>query len=73
MTMPQFSYPFIDEIRVTSFVNLEFEAEFILEMAKTIAQPINETSNNFSHMFDIPLIENIDLSEAVDIEDVNIK
>jgi hypothetical protein len=42
-------------------------------MAKSIATPINETSNNFIHMFDMPLTKDIDLSEAVDVKDINIK
>jgi hypothetical protein len=71
--MPQFSYPFVDEVRITSFVNLEFEEESLIEMVKTIAQQINEKSNNFLHMFDKIVIEDIDLSETVDIKDVNIK
>ena len=72
LTMPQFSYPFVDEINVTTFVNLEFDAEFLVEMAKTIAEPINETSNNFSHMFDRSIIKDIDLSEAIDTSDIDI-
>ncbi len=71
LTMPQFSYPFVDEIQVKTFVNLEFEAEFLVEMAKTIAQPINEAGNNFSRMFDIS-IDDLDLSNSVNNQDINI-
>jgi hypothetical protein len=61
LTLPQFSYPFVDEIKVTSFVNLEFETEFLIEMAKTIADPINSLSNNFIDMFNKPVIKDVRL------------
>jgi hypothetical protein len=73
LTMPQFSYPFVDEVRITSLVNLESEEEIIIKEAKIIAQIINYISNDISHMFDKIVIEDIDLSDALDIEDAGKK
>jgi len=73
MTLPQFSYPFIDEIKVTSYVNLEVDSEFLVEMAKTIAEPINNMTSNFVHMFDKPIIKDVDFSEITPNDiDVNV-
>lgn len=43
---PNFSLAFIDAIRVTTFVNVEFQVDFILEMAKSTFQPVNEFSTD---------------------------
>lgn len=43
---PNFSMAFVDAIRVTTFVNVEFQVDFILEMAKSTFQPINEFSTD---------------------------
>lgn len=43
---PNFSLAFVDAIRVTTFVNVEFQVDFILEMAKSTFQPINEFSTD---------------------------
>jgi hypothetical protein len=53
--MPEFSFPFIDAIVVTTYVNLEFETDFIVELARQIAMPINNFSNDFTNIFDIAL------------------
>jgi hypothetical protein len=34
MSLPQFSYPFVDSIDVTTYVNFEVDADFILEFVK---------------------------------------
>jgi len=41
LTMPQFSYQSLDKVKVTTYVNLEFETDFIVELARSIAEPIN--------------------------------
>ncbi|MBT3726486.1 hypothetical protein HOG21_02010 [bacterium] len=51
--MPEFSFPFIDAIKITSYVNLEFEVDFLVEMARQIAMPINSFSNDFTDVFRI--------------------
>lgn len=53
MSLPQFSFPFIDAVKVSSYVNLEFETAFIVELAKQAVSPINSMTNNISNMFDI--------------------
>lgn len=50
---PEFSFPYIDAIKLTTFVNLEFETEYIVELAKQIAMPLNHFSNDFVNIFDI--------------------
>ena len=47
---PQFSIPFVDAIKVTTYVNLEFEVDFIVEMAKSTLEPFNRFSNDFSNL-----------------------
>jgi hypothetical protein len=53
--MPEFSFPFLDAIKVTTYVNLEFETDFIIELARQIAMPINAFSNDFTNIFDVNL------------------
>ncbi len=53
ISMPQFSFPFIDAIKVTTYVNLEFETEFIVELARQVAMPINSFTSDFTNLFNI--------------------
>jgi uncharacterized repeat protein (TIGR01451 family) len=64
---PAFSYSAISAIKVTTYVNLEFEMEFILEAVRSITAPLDKVSNNIANMLDIS-ISNVDLSEAVPSE-----
>ncbi|MDA7494851.1 hypothetical protein N8455_00755, partial [Candidatus Gracilibacteria bacterium] len=34
LSLPQFSYPFVDAIKVTSYVNLEFQTDFVTELVR---------------------------------------
>lgn len=52
VSLPQFSYPFVDAIKVTSYVNLEFEADFITEFSRNMVMPLNTFTNNIVHTFD---------------------
>ncbi|MDD2870584.1 MAG: VCBS repeat-containing protein [Candidatus Gracilibacteria bacterium] len=63
-TMPEFSFPFVDAIKVSTYVNLEFEADFIVEMARQIAMPINAFSNDFTNIFNINP-NNLDMRDIV--------
>jgi hypothetical protein len=47
---PQFNASFVDAIKVTTFVNFEFQVEFLLEMAKATFEPINSFSSNLSNL-----------------------
>ena len=66
-TLPQFSFPFVDAIKVTTFVNLEFETDFIVELARQAAEPINSFANNLIPLLDININE-VDLLIPSDID-----
>lgn len=53
LSLPQFSFPFIDAIKVTTYVNLEFDTEFIVELARQVAMPINSFTADFTNIFNI--------------------
>ncbi|MDD2907859.1 MAG: VCBS repeat-containing protein [Candidatus Gracilibacteria bacterium] len=53
LSLPQFSFPFIDAIKVTTYVNLEFDTEFIVELARQTAMPINSFTADFTNIFNI--------------------
>lgn len=50
---PAFSYSSISAIQVQTFVNFEFEADFIVEAVRSILAPIDSMSVNIVNMFDI--------------------
>ncbi len=69
---PAFSYSMISAIKVTTYVNFEFEMEFIIEAVKSITAPLDKMTNNIVNMFNISLSD-ISLVEAVPEKiDVNI-
>ena len=47
---PQFNASFVDAIKVTTFVNFEFQIDFILEMARSTFEPINQFTSNLNGM-----------------------
>lgn len=51
LSLPQFSYPFVDAIKVTSYVNLEFESDFITEFSRSMTMPLNTFTNNTVNLF----------------------
>jgi len=61
---PAFSYSTYSAIKVTTYVNLEFETEFIVEAVRAITAPIDNITNNIASMFDMQ-ISNIDFSKVV--------
>lgn len=64
---PAFSYSAISAIKVTTYVNFEFEFDFIVEMARAIVEPINGFTSNIANLFDYQ-ISNLDFSEAIPSE-----
>ena len=64
VSAPQFSYPSVDAIRVTSFVNLETKTDFIVELARYILEPVTNFSNNITKIFDATLPD-LDFSNQV--------
>jgi hypothetical protein len=71
LSLPQFSYPFVDAIKVTTYVNLEFDNEFIVEMVRQILMPLNSMTNNIVNMTDWH-IQGLDFSSKVP-QDIDIK
>lgn len=57
ISLPQFSLPFVDAIKVTTWVNLEFEAEFLVEAARQSMMPINVFTNDIVNIFDISFMD----------------
>ncbi|MEA3387343.1 MAG: hypothetical protein U9Q66_02980 [Patescibacteria group bacterium] len=51
--LPQMSYPFLDAVKVTTFVNLELEVDYIVEFAKEALLPINVFTNNVANILNI--------------------
>jgi hypothetical protein len=51
ISLPQFSYPFVDAIKVTTWVNFEQDVDFLTEMARNIVKPINSFTNNVVNLF----------------------
>jgi hypothetical protein len=47
---PNFPVAFLDAVKVTSFVNLEFQVDFILEMAKATFDPVNQFTGNVRNL-----------------------
>lgn len=64
---PQFSMSFIDAINVMSLVNLEFQADFILEMAKSTMQPFNSFTSDLSNEAEtiLPTVGTVNLQGEV--------
>lgn len=74
---PNFSLAFVDAIRVTTFVNVEFQVDFILEMAKSTFQPINEFSTDLRSSVsgagkEVGLPSKIDMTDTVPQGDTRI-
>ncbi|MDD5769409.1 MAG: hypothetical protein PHE25_00425 [Candidatus Gracilibacteria bacterium] len=53
ISLPQFSFPFVDAIKITTYVNLEVDIEFLVEMAKQMALPLNTFTNDIVNMLNI--------------------
>ncbi len=47
---PNFSMGFLDAIRVNTLVNLEFQVDYILEMAKSGVEPVNRFSGDVRNL-----------------------
>jgi hypothetical protein len=53
LSLPQFSFPFVDAIEVTTYVNLEFETDFITELARQVTMPLTTFSNDFTQVLNL--------------------
>lgn len=61
---PNFSVSFVDAIKVTTYVNLEMDIDFITAMAKATLDPLNKFTNDFSNLGGT-LIPDVDLRGKV--------
>lgn len=61
---PNFSLSFIDAIKVGSFVNLEFDTDFIVAMSKATLDPVNQFSNDLSNIGSM-VVPDVNLRDAV--------
>ncbi len=57
--------PGMKEIRVSTYVNLEFKTDFIAEMARQITRPINSFTSDMTHLLPKNLGTKIDLRSTV--------
>ena len=71
ISMPQFSFPFVDAIKVTTFVNLEFETDFVTELARQITMPLTTFSNDFTAILNLG-VDDLDFSQVPAHIDINI-
>jgi hypothetical protein len=71
LSLPQFSYPFVDAIKVTTYVNLEFDNEFIVEMVRQMLTPLNTMTNNIVNLTDWNT-PNLNFSDQT-IQDIDVK
>jgi hypothetical protein len=70
MSQINFSFPFVDAIRVSTYVNLEVQADFITEMARQTALPINRFTADATNIFHISLQ---DVNVSTSIEDIDVR
>ncbi len=71
LEFPQFSMSFIDAIKVTTYVNLEFELDFIIEMASSTMKPFNTFTANLSNATSHVKLLDLDFSGTIP-EDIEI-
>lgn len=82
---PAFSYSAISAIKVTTYVNFEFEMDFIIEAVRSIVAPINDMTNNIVNMFDIQTSDldlrgsipsdfeiNVEDDGSIEVEDISL-
>lgn len=70
---PAFSYSAISAIKISAYVNLEFEMDFIVEAVRAITAPLDKMTNNIVNMFqmeisDINMVESVPSNINIDID-----
>ncbi len=71
LRLPQFSFPFVDAIKTTAYVNLEYDTDFIIEASKSVSSVLRVFSNDVINKL---RINNINANVWIDIPDnVNIQ
>ena len=61
VSLPEYSLPFVDSIKVTTWVNFQVDTDFMVEMAKQIVEPINTASSNVANEFSNAGLDSLDL------------
>lgn len=61
---PQFSFPFVDSIDVTTYLNFEIDSQFIVEFAKNWVKSLNNFTNNVVNLFN-NRVPSLDFSNTV--------
>jgi hypothetical protein len=70
LTYPQFSYPFVDAIKVTSYVNFEYETDFLIEATRNTLLPFTRMTSDVSKKINRRIPDfNLDKYE---VDDVNV-
>ena len=58
---PQFSFPWIDSVDIKTYVNLEFQTDFVVDLVKNITDPLQNKVNNVVEHLNIKGPVNFDL------------
>jgi len=51
LSTPEFSFPMLDAIKVTTFVNLEFETEFLTQIVRSAVERRKTETTNILNSF----------------------
>lgn len=71
VSLPQYSYSAVDAVEIKSYVNLDFGTDFIPEYFRTIIEPINNFTSDYTNAFGN--IINIDALDYGDFwNDINV-
>jgi len=62
LSLPQFSVPYLDAIKVTTYVNLETDSTFLVDTLRDIIEPLTSTTNNWANKFNNAWLDNLDFS-----------
>lgn len=73
LSLPKYTYSSIDAIKLTTYVNLEYETDFIISLVEQVTEPLNVFTNDIVNMFD-QSIDDFDFrghSVDVDVDTTN--
>jgi hypothetical protein len=55
ITLPQYKMTSIDAIAITTYINLEFESDFLVDIVREIVSPLQDRLNDVINHLDIRL------------------
>ena len=70
INLPQFSFPSLDRIKVTSYVNFEFETDALITLANELVTPVNNFTSNLFPLLQVTT-NDLDFSEIIP-SDINV-